>query len=682
MSVSCRETLIPFLLMLAFLGLVACDGGEVPLGGVIPGEDDETEEPVEPPLPGQLRLLPNAPYDLSQIRLNWGVVPDATVYRLYRNPGNVPTPEDEDDPRPGYEQIGNDFAAPPAGVPGITFVDVLPVHLTDWQNLSYILETCNEAGCQDSRAFFLPASANCDGVCALTSRHNLKTSVVGRGEPRTPLNRNLLGSSIAVARDGETIVLGTSVDAGNLGDAPDKTGSAYVFTRDGFDWEERARLRAADANLVVANDFGRAVAASANGGTIAVGAPSAQVAGSGAAGKVYVFTGDGEDWTEQAMLQAPNAAAQSLYGRALALSDDGSTLVVGAPQEDGGTSGTAPAPPADGGTLSNSGAVYVYRRSGSAWNLEAYIKPPATRPEAQFGGSVALSADGATLAVGAPQERSAARGVNGDMIDDCGTAEPVNCTRGAGAAHVYVRDGDSWSHQTYLKASNTEICPPPPDDDNCSGDEFGSALAISASGNDLLVGAPREDSVARYGSDDLASSEAQENNSASEAGAAYLFRRDSGNWEQLVYLKSHNTSVDASHAALFGSAVAISNNGALLAIGAPFEDGRAIGIGGDASDLGSNTNHGAVYLYDLASGFFAYIKETHRDGLVTRQNNFGAAVGLSGDGFTLAAGAPGDDYAWNSSIAEVASFAGTVSSRYPDPLEIMSREDSGAFYVY
>lgn len=678
MSVSFRDTLKPFLLALAVLGLVACDGGEVPLGGVPPSDNDDEEEEVEPPLPGILNVHSATPYDLGRIRLSWGVVPGVTTYRLYRNPGNVSAPGDEDDPRPGYEQIGGDIPAPPAGVGSISYVDALPVHLTDWRNLSYILETCNSAGCEDSRAFFLPTGTRqspngCEGVCALTSRHNLKTSVVGRGEPSQPLVQNRMGSSIAVSRNGGVIVVGTSVNDQDLGASADKTGSAYVFVRDGFDWEERARLRAPDANPIVVNDFGSAVAASADGSTIAVGAPVAQVDGRGAAGKVYVFTGDGEDWTEQAILEAPNATALSRFGAAVALSDDGNTLAIGAPGEDGGASGITPIPPADSGTLSNSGAVYVYRRNGASWQLQAYIKPPASRPEAQFGGAVALSADGATLAVGAPQERSAATGIDGNMVDDCGTTAPENCALSAGAAHVFVRSGSTWSHQAYLKASNTD-----------AGDEFGSALALSASGDDLLIGAPREDSVSRYGSDNLAAPEAQQNNESVDAGAAYLFRRTGAEWSQLVYLKAHNVLVNqrVDRGDLFGSAVAISNNGAIVVVGAPREGGQATGIGGDGSLIQESADNGAVYLYDLSRNFFAYIKETYRDGIDPRRNNFGTAVGLSGDGFTLAIGAPGDDYAWSTSVEEVASFAGTVTARHPDPLDVMPREDSGVFYVY
>lgn len=672
MQVLRRELLIPFLTLLAALSLTACDGGEVPLGGVTPEPPPPEEPPEEPPVPGQLSLLSSAPYDLGgQIRLNWGVVAGATTYRLYRSFGTSATPSDED-PRPGYEQLGEDVPAPPAGVPRMNFVDVLPPHLTPWRSVSYIVETCNAAGCQDSRQFFLPSDAR--GVFALTSRHNLKTSVVGRGEPREPQSLDQLGSAIAVSRNGAVIVVGTSVNTEDQDAAQDLTGSAYVFTRDGFDWEERARLRAADVNTIVANGFGQAVASSADGGTIAAGAPDAQLAGAGAAGKVYVFTGDGDDWTEEAVLSAPNPAAPARFGFALALSDDGNTLAVGSPLEGGGASGVWPSPPADGGTASTSGAVYIYARSGSSWTLESYIKPPVTRPASQFGWSLALSRDGATLAVGAPQESSAATGVDGNSADDCGAPAEVNCARAAGAVHVYVRNAGGWSHQAYLKASNTD-----------PGDEFGAALALSESGNDLLIGAPREDSVARYGQDNLTLPEAQGDNAAVDAGAAYLFRRDAdGTWDQLVYLKASNTLInsDVTRGDLFGSAVSISDSGALLAVGAPLEGGQAIGIGGDASNTTSTANNGAVFLYDLTSSFFAYIKETHRDGPDTRQNRFGTALSLSGDGATLAIGAPGDDYAWNPDKPDVAPLAGTVSARHPDFEDIISREDSGVFYVY
>ena len=100
-------------------------------------------------------------------------------------------------------------------------------------------------------------------------------------------------------------------------------------------------------------------------------------------------------------------------------------LAVGASAEDSAATGVN-GDQADNGA-DNSGAVYVFVRSGSTWTQQAYIKASNTDANDNFGRSVALSGD--TLAVGAYLEDSAAPGVNGDQAD--------NSAAIAGA--VYVR---------------------------------------------------------------------------------------------------------------------------------------------------------------------------------------------------------------------------------------------------
>src|SRR5262249_33934360 len=123
------------------------------------------------------------------------------------------------------------------------------------------------------------------------------------------------------------------------------------------------------------------------------------------------------------------------------------------------------------------GAVYVFTRNGTAWSQHVYIKASDTSGQDRFGSRVVLSADGATLAVGAPREASAATGIGGTQDD--WSAD------GAGAVYVFTRGSTTWSQRAYLKASNTGAY-----------DEFGSGLALSADGSTLAVGAYQEDSAA------------------------------------------------------------------------------------------------------------------------------------------------------------------------------------------
>jgi hypothetical protein len=92
----------------------------------------------------------------------------------------------------------------------------------------------------------------------------------------------------------------------------------------------------------------------------------------------------------------------------------GDTLAVGAHREDSAAQGVGGNQADD--TASSSGAVYVFWRTGTAWQQEAYLKASNTGAGDAFGASVALAGD--TLAVGAYGEDSAAQGVGGDEADD------------------------------------------------------------------------------------------------------------------------------------------------------------------------------------------------------------------------------------------------------------------------
>jgi len=242
---------------------------------------------------------------------------------------------------------------------------------------------------------------------------------------------------------------------------------------------------------------------------------------------------------------------------------------------------------------------------------EAYIKASNTDGDDRFGQSVALSGDGNTLAVGARNEESAAIGVNGDQAD--------NSEVRAGAVYVFTREsGGVWTQQAYVKASNTD-----------GGDQFGSSVALSGDGNTLAVGAGREDNAA------TGVNGKQADNSAVNAGAVYVFTRDSGGvWTQQAYVKASNTDGDDR----FGQSVTLSGDGNTLAVGAVQESGAATGVNGDQAD-NSEVSAGAVYVFTRDGGGVwtqqAYVKASNTDA----SDQFGRSVALSGDGNTLAVGA-------------------------------------------
>jgi hypothetical protein len=315
-----------------------------------------------------------------------------------------------------------------------------------------------------------------------------------------------------------------------------------------------------------ANDlFGVSVAL--DGDTLAVGAfgEGSAAAGVGGdetnnsrfeAGAVYVFVRSGTSWSQQAYLKASNTGDGDQFGLSVAV--DGDTLTVGAPFEDSAATGV-------GGDETNdsagaAGAVYLFVRSGTSWSQQAYIKASNTDASDQFGRSVAL--DGDTLAVGAIGEASGVTGVGGD--------ETNNSASFAGAVYVFVRSGTSWSQQAYAKASNTD-----------ASDEFGRSVALD--GDTLAVGARQEDSGATgVGGDET-------NDSATRAGAVYVFVRNAASWSQQAYLKASNTDAEDR----FGTSVAL--DGDTLAVGA-FEDSAVTEVNGDEAN-NSAPIAGAVYVF-------------------------------------------------------------------------------------
>src|SRR5678816_4255803 len=156
----------------------------------------------------------------------------------------------------------------------------------------------------------------------------------------------------------------------------------------------------------------------------------------------------------------------------------------------------------------------VFHRRSSVLEQAVYGKASNTGAGDVFGYSVTLSGD--TLAVGASSEASAAIGVNppGGEFD--------NSAISAGAVYVFVRTGTTWAQQAYVKASNAG-----------AGDGFGYSVALS--GDTLVVGAPGEASAATG----VNPSGGQPDNSASKAGAVYVFARTGTTWTQQAYAVSY-----------------------------------------------------------------------------------------------------------------------------------------------
>jgi trimeric autotransporter adhesin len=425
------------------------------------------------------------------------------------------------------------------------------------------------------------------------------------------------------------------------------------------------------SNTETFDDFGYAIALSADGNTLAVGAPQ-EDSGSvtdetdnsaSNAGAVYIFTRTGQAWSQQAYLKAQNVGAGDVFGAAVALAADGNTLVVTAPGEDSATVGVDTVPNENG---LDSGAGYIFTRSGTTWTQQAYVKASNTGSGDHFGQAAAISASGDVVAITADLESSNAVGVGGDQAN--------NLTANSGAAYVFARTGTTWSQDAYVKASNTE-----------RDDEFGYAVALSADGAMLIVGASGEDSgstdqtdnsVASAGAayayvrtttwtqqaylkaaptgfgdffarrlslsaagDTLLASGAGEDTVIANSGASFVLTRSGSTWSQAQKLKASNPSDDDQ----FGFDVALAGDGNTLLVASGYEDSSAAGFGGDQAD-NSSMDSGAVYAFDRVG--IGWTQSAYAKPPVPSQgDNFGFAVAISSDGRTRAASMPLEDSA-------------------------------------
>lgn len=292
---------------------------------------------------------------------------------------------------------------------------------------------------------------------------------------------------------------------------------------------------------------------------------------------------------QQTYLKASNTWGYDRFGSGVAV--DGDTLAVAAFREDSGSAGVNGLQFND--DIENSGAVYVFVRDGDSWVQQAYLKASNPGEGDYFGSSLAVS--GNTIVVGAARESSGSAGVNGEQSNDD--------LRRSGAAYVFVRDGETWRQEAYLKASHPGASDNFGDDVDISDD----LIVVGASGESSgAAGPPNEDRVPG-------------------AGAAYLFRRSAGEWAQEALLKADN----AGQGDAFGLSVAVS--GEVVLVGALTEDGP---LDAEISDSG------AAYVFARQDGVWsqqAYLRASNPgDG-----DYFGQAVDLDGD--RLVIGAPSED---------------------------------------
>jgi hypothetical protein len=266
-------------------------------------------------------------------------------------------------------------------------------------------------------------------------------------------------------------------------------GAVYIFQRAGEDWTDAKKLTPGDAEA--GDQFGVRLALS--GDTLAVSAPYKwTLEGGNASGVVYIFKREGEGWTQQAKLSAPDGAPFDLFGNALALKGD--TLAVGARA-------------ADSAGKANSGAVYVFQRQGEEWSLQSRLAAEEPAARDYFGESILLTED--ALIIGAP-------GHDENASDD-----------NFGGVYLFRGSGKDWQPAGMLSTP-----------DLGKNGEFGYSLALNEHSSTLVAFAQNKGPVPDLGpeSEDYASL-------VNYTGGAYLFAGQGTDWryqerlipEQQVY---------------------------------------------------------------------------------------------------------------------------------------------------
>ncbi|NMB68048.1 MAG: hypothetical protein GYA20_04730 [Chloroflexi bacterium] len=269
----------------------------------------------------------------------------------------------------------------------------------------------------------------------------------------------------------------------------------------------------------------------------------------------------------QQKVVAPDGAAKTGFGQSAAISDDGSTALIGTYYTEFGIQ--YPIGP---------GKVYAFIKDGSIWSFQQQLPTPPMPDADLFGFSVALSADGNTALVGAQ--------------GGTGPAE----TQVPGAAYVFIRKNGTWEQQAILTAADREV-----------GDHFGISVALSDDGNTALVGAYVDDVGANL-----------------NQGSVYIFKRSGVSWNQQAQL----TASDGAAEDYFGRSVSLAADGATALIGADFKR------------IGENNRQGAAYVFTENEGAWSQqARITAQEG--SMYNWFGFSVGLSSDGRTALVGAEG-----------------------------------------
>ena len=331
--------------------------------------------------------------------------------------------------------------------------------------------------------------------------------------------------------EGNTIVVGACPQSG-VCNGP---GKVYVFVKPTTGWTTTSKFKAElTASDGMPNDgFSNELALSGDGSTVVVGAAGATINGNAGQGAAYVFVKPAAGWktaTQTAKLTEAHGAAGDFAGE-VSVSSDGSTVLVGAP---GAAVGTHVA----------QGVAYLFLRPLSGWKTTSTFKAELSAKGGaaydDFGfcqaGSNCLSGDGTTILAGAPQENFS-----------------TGKSTGPGKGYVFVKPASGWATTSVFNAKLT-----------ASGGQTGDALGWSAAitSNLAVLGAV----VGNGGT-----------------GGAYVFHKPTTGWTTTSKFAAKLIASDADIGDAFAFSVSLS--------------GSTIAVGALNHPAGSTNGPGAAYVF-------------------------------------------------------------------------------------
>lgn len=316
------------------------------------------------------------------------------------------------------------------------------------------------------------------------------------------------------------------------------------------------------------------------------------------------------------LIKASDGVDANYFGTGLAMSSDGNVLAIGDQLWDG--------------TFLNQGAVYLYDKVGSNWVERSTILTAGDAGSGdQFGKSVALSSDGSIMAVGAigwggtyslqgnvyiydwngsswvqrntitfespSYEFGSAVALSNDgLVLAVGT---IGYSQDRGRVHIYDWNGSSWVQRNVLQSIYTDA----------ANDSFGSAIALSGDGTTLAVGSEGENG---------------------NIGAIFIFDWNGSTWIEtgLVLMTSYGSSPTPPY--LLGNAVALSDDGTILAAG--------------GSLIKNVNNTGAIKIFDRSGNSWNPRPEQYEStSIPSTDRRYGTRVALNGNATLMAVSSPG-----------------------------------------